>query len=159
VGTGHINSGAGHSQSSRFHFAKQQPGKHVPTATKLTAFQHNCGYRAFTVTSCAKVWRDNHDLILHSSLYCMWYRTYTSELYWQLSSVDLTRSVYIKHLMLPFVSRVLIKSLPWIRVCWCWNAVSFVAVGTCVPGRCLAKWNLLLCEWPAPELMWAGPTR
>jgi hypothetical protein len=40
VGTAHFNSGASHSQSSRLHFAKQQPGKHVPTATKLTAFQH-----------------------------------------------------------------------------------------------------------------------
>jgi hypothetical protein len=40
VGTAHINSGAGHSQSSKFHFSKQQPGKHVPTAMKLTAFQH-----------------------------------------------------------------------------------------------------------------------
>jgi hypothetical protein len=40
VGTAHIKSGAGHSQSSRFHFAKQRPGKHVPTAMKLAAFQH-----------------------------------------------------------------------------------------------------------------------
>jgi hypothetical protein len=38
-----------------------------------------CGYRAFTVASCAKGWRDNHDLILHTSLYCMWYRKYTNE--------------------------------------------------------------------------------
>jgi hypothetical protein len=30
-----------------------------------------CGYRAFTVASCAKGRRDNHDLILHTSLYCM----------------------------------------------------------------------------------------
>jgi hypothetical protein len=27
-----INSGAGHSQSSRFYFAKQRPGKHVRKA-------------------------------------------------------------------------------------------------------------------------------
>jgi hypothetical protein len=45
----------------------------------------SCRYRAFTVASCAKGWRENHDLILHTSLYCMWYRTYTSELYRQLS--------------------------------------------------------------------------
>jgi hypothetical protein len=31
----------------------------------------NCGYRAFTVSSCANGRRDNHDLILHTSLYCM----------------------------------------------------------------------------------------
>jgi hypothetical protein len=49
----------------------------------------NCGYRAFTVASCAKGWRDNHDLILHTSFYCMWYRTCTSKLYRQLSSVVL----------------------------------------------------------------------
>jgi hypothetical protein len=47
------------------------------------------------VTNRAEGWRDNHDLILHTSLYCMWYRTYTSELYRHLSSVDPTRSVYI----------------------------------------------------------------
>jgi hypothetical protein len=40
VGTAHIKSGAGHSQSSRFHFAKQRLGKHTPTATKLTTLQH-----------------------------------------------------------------------------------------------------------------------
>jgi hypothetical protein len=97
------------------------------------------GYRAFTVASCAKAWRDNHDLILHTSLYCMWYRTYTSELYRQLSLVDLTPTVYIKHLMLLFVSRVSIKSFPGYAYCYCWNSVSFVAVGTCLPGRCLAN--------------------
>jgi hypothetical protein len=41
VGTVHINTGAGHSQSRRRHFAKQRPGKPVPKATKLTAFQHH----------------------------------------------------------------------------------------------------------------------
>jgi hypothetical protein len=53
-----------------------------------------CEYRASTIASCAKGWRDNYDLILYKSLYCMWYRTCTSELYRQLSSVDLTQSVY-----------------------------------------------------------------
>jgi hypothetical protein len=38
-----------------------------------------CAYWAFTVASCAKGWRDNHDLILPTSLYCMRYRTYTNE--------------------------------------------------------------------------------
>jgi hypothetical protein len=45
----------------------------------------SCGYRAYTVASCAKGWTD---------IYCMWYRAYTSELFRQLSSVDLTRIVY-----------------------------------------------------------------
>jgi hypothetical protein len=53
-----------------------------------------CGYQSSTDERCAKGWRDNHDLISHTSLYCMWCRAYTSELYRQLSSVDLTRTVY-----------------------------------------------------------------
>jgi hypothetical protein len=70
----------------------QTPPLPYTTTSFLTYF---CGYRAFTVASCAKGWRDNHDLILHTSPYIMWYRTYRSELYQQLSSVDLTRTVYI----------------------------------------------------------------
>jgi hypothetical protein len=49
----------------------------------------NCRYRAFTVASCAKGLRDNHDLILHTNLYCMRYRTCTSEIYRHLFSVVL----------------------------------------------------------------------
>jgi hypothetical protein len=29
---------------------------------------HSCGYRAFTFASCATVWRDNHDSLLHTNL-------------------------------------------------------------------------------------------
>jgi hypothetical protein len=54
----------------------------------------HCGYRAFTVASCANGRRDNHNLILHTNLYCMWYRTCTSELYRQLSPVVLNGLIW-----------------------------------------------------------------
>jgi hypothetical protein len=88
----------------------------------------------------------------------MWYRTYTSELYRQLSQVDLTRSVYIKHFMLPFVSRVSIKSLPWIRVLLMLECGWLLCYGNVFTRPLLSKWRLLLWDWPVPDLMWAVPT-
>jgi hypothetical protein len=40
---------------------------------------HQLCDRAFAVASCAEGRRDNHDLNLHTNLYFMRYRTYTSE--------------------------------------------------------------------------------
>jgi hypothetical protein len=59
----------------------------------LSGRLYSCGYRAFADARCAKGRRDNHDLILHTNIYCMWYRMYTSELCRQLSQVDLSQSV------------------------------------------------------------------
>jgi hypothetical protein len=53
-----------------------------------------CGYRAFADARCANGRRDIHDLILHTNLYCMRYRMYTSELHRQLSSVDLNGLIW-----------------------------------------------------------------
>jgi hypothetical protein len=62
----------------------------VPVASKTKLWVSS----SFTDVRCGKGWKDNHDLILHTSLYCMWYRTYTSELYRQLSSVALNGLIW-----------------------------------------------------------------
>jgi hypothetical protein len=124
---------------------------------RIVALHWLCGYRAFTVASCAKGWRDNHDLILHTSVYFMWYRTYASELYRQLSQVDLTRSVYK-------TSHVTLR-------CQGFNQITFmdtriVGVGMRLASLLwervyrplLSKWCLLLWDWPVPDLMWVVPT-
>jgi hypothetical protein len=71
------------------------------------------GYRDFTVASCAERRKDNHDLILHSSLYCMWYRTYTSELYRQLSSVDVSGLIRYPEWVSYFTTDSQSASLSW----------------------------------------------
>jgi hypothetical protein len=82
---------------------------------------------------------------------------YTSELYWQLSSVDLTRSVYITpHVTFRFQGFNQITSLDTLIVIVELRLASLLWER--VYPALLRKWRLLLWGWPVPDLMWAVPT-
>jgi hypothetical protein len=121
---------------------KQKYMRRVLTEKKLVDILQetdlNMWASSFQVASCAKGWRDIHDSVLHTSLYCNCYGTCRCELYRQQSQVDLTQFVY-QHLVLPFVSRVTVKSLPWIRLLLLLNCSYLRYCGNVLTGRCLAN--------------------